>query len=143
MPNQEPAAFNFWWPMSDSGGKVMLGALAVIGVLAFIKGCIDEELPFLIRVASVARSDNRESAFPSPDVTIAEIMFFYFFLNVVGWYFIFNIGRFVYSRIRRSETVQAMQETRHEKAELEALRRRREIEKLKKELGEDDREEQT
>ncbi len=126
MSEQEPAPFNFWWPTSQAGEKVMLCLLGMIGVLMFIKGCIDEEL-----------GEQFDGGYDNPGETIIEILFFYVALNMVGWYFIFNIGRFVYSRISRSETVQAMQETRREKAELDALRRRSEIKKLKEELGDD------
>lgn len=124
MSDQEPASFNFWWPTSETGGKVMLWVLGIIGFLAFIKGCIDEGLGPQSR----------------PEVMFS-VLFFYVAVNAVGWYFIFNIGRFVYFRINRSETVQTMQETRREKAELEALRRRSEIKKLKEELGDDDNDE--
>lgn len=100
----------------------MLWVLGIIGVLVFIKIFIDEGF------------------YDDPTETITyvpEILCFYIVPNIVGWYFIFNIGRFVYSRITRSETLQAMQETRREKAELVALRRRSEIKKLKEKIGDD------
>lgn len=127
VSEQEPAPFNFWWPTSETGGKVMLWVLGIIGPLVFIKGCMDTELGYEFR-----------SEFGDPAGTIVSILFFYVALNVVGWYFIFNIGRFVYSLMRRSEIGRAMREKR----ELEALRRRREIKQLRKELGDDDREDQ-
>jgi hypothetical protein len=125
MSAQQPAPFAFWWPTSETGGKVMHWLLGVIGVLVFIKGCIDEELGYEIKSSG------------NPAGTIASILFFYVALNIAGWYFIFNICRFVYHRINRSETAQTIRETRREKAELESLRRRREIKQLKDELGTD------
>ena len=123
MPEQQPAPLNFWWPTSPTAGKVMLWLLGVIGLLVFIKGGIDENLGWEIESGK------------DPAGTIASILFFYVALNLARWYFICNICRFVYHRINRSETIQTMHEARREKAELESLRRKREIRQLKDELS--------
>lgn len=99
----------------------MFWVLIVIGLLLFVKGYND---------AGWTPSHDRD-----PVRLFMLIFFFYVVIGVGSWYFIINIGRFVYSRIPR--TVHAMQQTRHEKAELKSLRRRSEIKKLKEELGED------
>ena len=131
MSEQEPTPFNFWWPTSVTGDKVMSLALIVIGFLVLIGGCIYEELGYEVR-----------SEYGNPGEAILMILFFYVAPAVVGWYFIINIGRFIYDRATRSsEPIRAMRETRREKAELKVLRRRSEIKKLKKELGEDDNDE--
>lgn len=123
VSEQESTPFNFWWPASEIGARVMLAVLGVIGLLALFKGLIDE-------------GDSRGVA-----ETIAKVLFFYCISNVVGWYLIFNIGRFVYSQVHRSDTVETVR-TMREKAELESLRRKVEIKQLREQLGDDDREEQ-
>jgi hypothetical protein len=124
MSSQQPLSFYFWWPTSVAGGKVMRWWLGVVGIFGFIKGCIDDGLVYEIK-------------YREPSGVIASILFFYVALNIAGWYFIINICRFVNHRINQSVMVQTMRETRHEKAELESLRRRREIKQLKDELGTD------
>lgn len=114
MSEKEPVPFDFWIPTSELGTKVMIWSLCIIGVLLFIKGWSDEE-------------------------TMEEILFFDVGLGVGGWYIIFNIGRFAYSQMSRTETVTTMREAHREKAELEALRRRKEIQQLKAELGDNDK----
>lgn len=119
--------FDFWWTTSKTISVVMRWVLLTIGVLLFIKGCDDEKLIYYFRY--------RGWAF-AVGITM-EILFTYVFFGIVGWYFIINIGRFVYHTINRTIDVPAKQETKREIEELEALRRRAEIKKLKKELGED------
>lgn len=126
MSEQEGTPFNFWWPTSEKRGNVMLWVMGIIGVLGFIKGCIDEGLP-----------DDFDSRYGDPMETIVSICLSYVAVNIAGWYFIINIGRFVYSRVQRTEAIKTMQETRRERAELESLRRRSEIKKLRDELGDE------
>lgn len=126
MSEQNPNQLNFWWPTSETGGKVMGWALAVVAVGQFINGCNGE------RLMRQFKSD-----FGTPGESIVKIVLFYSLVGVVVWYFIFNIGRYVYSCINRTEAVQAMQETRREKTELETLRRRKELKELREEFGDE------
>ncbi len=126
MSGQEPSSFNFWWPTSETGKKVMFYGMYLIGFLLFIKGCDDENLGSKFRFGV-------ENGVES----VISILFFHVALGVVGWYFIINFSRLAYTHINDTETMKEMKETRHEKAELEALRRRKEIKKLKEELGDD------
>ena len=127
MLDQEPTPFNFWCPATELGKKVMIWSLCIIGFLVFIKGCVDEDLP------------GEFGRYGDPAPAIATVLFYYVALNVAGWYIIFNIGRFAYSQMSRTETVTTMREAQREKAELEALRRRKEIQQLKAELGDNDK----
>ena len=121
MSEQNPNQFNFWWPTSKTGSKVMGWFLALATVAQFINGCNAERLP--------RHNWDGEIVF--------EILVGYVAIGVVAWYFLINIGRFVYSCINRTEAVQTMQETRREKAELETLRRRKELKELRQELGDE------
>jgi len=119
--------FSFWWPTSQDAGTSMVWLLIAIGFLLFIKGCYDENL-----------EGQLDSKYGHPYETFFIILFTYSFFGVVGWYFIINTGRFVlHSNKRRIETKPERDETQREIDELEALRRRAEIKRLKKELGED------
>lgn len=144
MSDQERTAFNFWWPTSEIGGMAMSWALVVVGVLSFIKGSIDEELLHCLD------SDEEICSVAETAGNVFQILLFYSLPNSVGWYFIFNIGRFVFnkvrlafSRIRRSKTVRTMWQTRREESEVKALRRKLELKQLREQLGDDDRKEQT
>ncbi len=128
MSEQEPNQFNFWWTTSKSGGTIFGWFLAITGVIVFFIGWGDEGL--------------RLDYFNSDDTgflveSLVKILLFYVAIDVVAWYFIVNIGRFAYYGINRTETVQTILETRREKAELESLRRRKELKELRKELGEE------
>lgn len=119
--NMADAPFNFWWPTSRANGKVMFWFLSLVAVVCWIKGC------------------NEVAGYISSKIgQFYEVLILYFAVGVGSWYFIINVGRYAYSRIIRSETVQRRQETRGEKEELDSLRRRIEIKRLKEELGDDD-----
>ena len=119
MSEREPTSFSFWWPTSDAGGFVMDLALCGVGITSFMVGVHYEGW-------SISSPRFLEQAI--------VVLFLYVAVNVIGWYFIFNLGRFVNSSIR-GETLRAMKEAHDEKNELNTLRRRAEILKLKKELG--------
>ena len=72
-------SFSFWCPSTTIGRKVMFNALFIICAGVFIRGCTAEQL--------------RVGNFLLP---MLSILFLYVAPGVVGWYFIFNIGRFVY-----------------------------------------------
>ncbi len=110
--------------------------LFAIGALMFVKGCVDQDL-----LRTQLRRTSGELVFPSSfsaGETFVEILFFNVFLNVVGWFFVFNIGRFVHYFVTRSDTIRTFKATRNEKAELEALQRRLAIKELREKLGSDD-----
>ena len=119
MSEKKPTPFRFGWPTSEIGSRVMGWLLAVTGVLLFVKGCIDRRLPDYNW-----RADR-----------VAEVVILYVGFGLFSWWLIFNVFRLVYSHVMSNESIRKKQETRDEKAELEALRRRSEIKKLKEELG--------
>ena len=115
MPEQEPQQYNFWWPTSEKGDMSMRFALLILGVIGLIMALVDL----------------------GPGGSSFGVMLAIIFgggANVVGWYVLITLGRFVYTRINQSRISPA----RREKAELVSLRRKVEIKKLREELGEDD-----
>ena len=121
MPEQNPIRFNFWWATSETSSRVMGWVLAIFSVGLFVNGCNQERL-----IQRHWRGD-----------IVLEILIGDVLIGVVCYYVLINIGRFAYYGINRTEAVQAMQEARSEKAELESLRRRKELKELRKELGEE------
>ncbi len=128
MSESNSTTFNFWWTTSKSGGTIFGWFLAITGVIVFFIGWGDEG-----RGLSYFNSDDFSFVIES----FFKILVFYVAINLVAWYFIVNIGRYVYSCINRTDAVQAMQETRREKTELETLRRRKELKELREEFGDE------
>jgi len=121
-PASRTTRFNFWWPTSDANRGWMILVLFLIGGYLFTVAAGKERLTWQSGIG---------------DILI--VFFFSSVIPVVMWYFIINTGRFVlHSSKRRIDTKPERDERQREVEELESSRRRVEITRLKKELGEDE-----
>lgn len=139
--NYSSEKFSFWWATSKPGKRAMYWVMILCGLIMLIFGYYNTPVEY-----GVGKFMGRQFTAPLLqhwDDKIIIALKSYVFIGLTTCYFTINFGRLFYHISTQSESHQIKISKRLEEDELESLRRRSEINKLKAELGESDNESST